>query len=93
MPYKAKAVRSFNLRLDTGIYEVLRRHAFERGVSLNSMLTDVLLLWCIAATDQTDPFFSPKNLGVKLPPPPEERYEGYLNSLVFTLPKEPDAKG
>jgi hypothetical protein len=78
--------RNYNLRLPPSVYEVIRRHAFERNISINRLLTDVLRVWCIAATDPTDPFFTPSALGTKLPEPPEEVYPGYLDSLVFRLP-------
>ncbi len=73
------------LRLPPSVYHTVRRHAFERNVSINQLITDVLSLWCIAATDPTDPFFTPKAMGYPLPDHPVEQYKGYLDSLVFKI--------
>lgn len=80
--------RSLSLRLTPDLQEVLRRHAFERRRSLNSLITDILRLWAIAATDPTDPFFNPRAMGVRMPDAPEEVYPGYRESLIFAIDKE-----
>ena len=81
-------MRSYNLRLNPVLYAAIRRHAFEREVSMNEMVSDILRLWLVAATDRTDPYFTSGRLGGAFPEPPPERYPGYLEGLVFTIPSE-----
>jgi hypothetical protein len=82
---KATAYRAFNCRLAPTTHEFLRRHAFERNVSLTLLINDILRLWVIAATDTSDTRFGPQATGYALPEPPPDRYPGYLQSLVFML--------
>jgi hypothetical protein len=88
---QARVERNYNLRLPPSVYELIRRHAFERNRSMNALIVDVLRLWVIAATDPTDPFFAPETLGVTPAEPPEEVYPGYTESLVFVLPRDDHA--
>jgi len=77
------------IRMSPALHEALRRHAFERGVSVARLVNDVLGIWCNAATDPSDPLFSGP-MGAKLPSMPTEEfaYPGYLDSLVFSVPDE-----
>jgi hypothetical protein len=85
MSKDATPVRSFNARMDPGLHEAIRRHAFERNVSMSQLLNDIMRVWVLAATDPRDPQFSPRALPLGLPEPPHEHYPGYLDSLVFTV--------
>ena len=84
----ATPVRAFNCRIDPATYEFLRRHAFERNVSLTALVNDIFRLWVIAATDTDDPRFGIPSTGYSVPEPPPERYPGYLRSLVFVQDEE-----
>jgi hypothetical protein len=81
-------VKILSLRLPTATHRALRLHAFERNVPLNQLMSDVLALWCLAATDPGDPNFSLARLGGEFPRLPEEHYTGYRDSLVFVIEEE-----
>jgi len=81
-------VKTLNVRLPTATHRCLRLHAFERNVSLNQLMSDVLALWCLAATDPDDPQFSSVRMGGETVRTPEEQYEGYRDSLVFVIEEE-----
>ena len=51
-------------------------------------MSDVLALWCLAATDPDDPQFSSVRMGGETVRTPEEQYEGYRDSLVFVIEEE-----
>jgi len=75
----ARPERSFNLRLEPTIHLAVRRRAFEREVSMNQLVADILCLWLLATPDPGDERYGPL-------PQPQERYPGYLESLIFTMP-------
>jgi hypothetical protein len=83
----SQALRTLTIRMPVGLHEILRRHAFERNVSANTLVSDVLTLWAYSATDPKDPIFMPRTIGVELPDMPTEegKYAGYLDSLVWTV--------
>lgn len=81
-------MKTLNVRLPTGTHRCLRLHAFERNVSLNQLMSDVLALWCLAATDPDDPQFSAQRMGGETVAMPEEHHEGYRDSLVFMIEEE-----
>ncbi len=80
-----KATRAMSINAEAGLHDALRRHAFERNVSLNKLVNDILSLWVLAATDRTDPLFSPRSLPFPLPEMPTGPYPEYVESLVFTV--------
>lgn len=81
-------IKTLNVRLPAATHRCLRLHAFERNVSLNQLMSDVLALWCLAATDPADPQFSPARMGGETVTMPEEHYDGYRDSLVFMIEEE-----
>ena len=78
---KAKAERSFNLRLDPSVHLAVRRRAFEKEVSMNQLVNDILTLWILATPDPSDSRYGPIS-------PPKEIYPGYLDEILFTVPSE-----
>lgn len=77
--------RQMSVGVSAGLHDALRRHAFERNVSMNKLVSDVLSLWVLAATDPTDPMFSPRSMPFPLPEHPTGDYPEYVESLVFTV--------
>ncbi len=81
-------MKALNVRLPLATHRALRLHAFERNVSLNQLMSDILSLWCLAATDPSDPAFSPARMGGESVVMPEEHYKGYRDSLVFVVEED-----
>ena len=79
--------RDYHIRLPVSLAETMRRHAFDRNVSLTRLLTDVLTLWAITMTDPQDPVFAQARMGVPLPAFLSEPRAGYLASLC--QPEDP----
>ena len=71
------ANKAFQARLDDRLHELLRRHSFQRNVSINQLVSDVLTLWVLAAHEEGNPLFD-----VELPTI-AQRHAGYLTSLGF----------
>lgn len=71
------------LRMRPQVYAYLRAHAYERRISTNLLINDLLQCWVASITDETDSAFAPAQMGFRLPTLPPERYAGYVASLGF----------
>jgi hypothetical protein len=93
MPKHPPDRRVLTILSPLGLVKWLKRLAFERGVSMNRMVVDLLTIFVIAAWDPNDPTLSPTRVGARLPTPPTNPANNheYLDSLVFRLPEEPHA--
>jgi hypothetical protein len=69
------------IRVTPAQHEAMRRHAFERNVSMSELVRDVLVSWVLAITPPDDPLF--QGPFGRMPDPPREVYPGYLQSLGF----------
>jgi hypothetical protein len=82
MPRVAPKV-DYKLRMKPELYQILRRHAFERDVSTSRLINDILQFWAYISTPVDDPMFDPAVTGVPRPAPPVEIRPGYFNTLGF----------
>lgn len=53
----------YKLRMTPELYQVLRRHAFERDVSTARLINDILQFWAFIMTPSDDPMFDPATTG------------------------------
>ena len=82
---QAQVKQVLHVRVNPSLYEVMKRHAFERGVFMGQLVEDVLTLWVKAVTDPDDPVFSPRRMGVRMPGEVQERRPGYRETLGFVV--------
>jgi hypothetical protein len=83
LPFDARLTKTVKLRTTPQLWVVMRAHAYERQVSVNRLVVDILQLWASEKTDPTDPLYAPEHIGVRVPGEPHERYAGYVESLRF----------
>jgi hypothetical protein len=76
-----KPTKLLAIRCSPAQHEALRRHAFERNVTLSTLARDVLTMWVRAVTSPDDPLFHGQ-FG-RIPDPPDDIYPGYLEGLGF----------
>lgn len=88
MPKKPPDKKVLTIIAPIGLTKWLKRHAFELGVSQNQLVVDLLTTFVIAAYDPSDATLTPQRVGARLPERPTDRWPGYLEALVFTLPPE-----
>lgn len=79
------------VRVEPTLDELIRRHAFERGVSKDAFCRDILHLVVEAITDPEDELFNPARFGLQPLAPIPTRYAGYRESLGFIsgTPEDP----
>lgn len=73
-----------NIHTDPLVKELMRRHAFERGVSVSKLASDILRIWLRSVTDIANPIFNPVIMETGLPSAPINHRPGYTSSLGFT---------
>lgn len=78
--------------MDATLGELLRRHAFERGVSKDALCNDMIHLVVEAITDTNDEMFNPLRFGLPPLDPIPERRPGYRESLGIVVATMEDSQ-
>jgi hypothetical protein len=87
---KALPVEASTVRFPPDVRAVLRAHAYQRNVTVNKLINDILTCYLIYITDFNHPYFTPRALGFPPLTPPTDVVPGYLESLGFVAPREGD---
>ena len=90
---KGRARKDFKpiyIRTDHALYDVVKRHAYERGVGLGVFCEDIIRMVILSITDPDDPLLAPVKMTLRKITPVPERHDGYRLSLYGpgNLPEE-----